>query len=243
MSRGRASIADIAIPALVAGLYFLATALSLALTRSMSGPATVWPASGVLLAALLRTRTDRIPRLIVFAAVANLAADRAFGGAIVSGAGPATAHMVEPIVAMALLQRGGGSMPSVVMLRDVLRFSTCCTLAALCGALVAWAAFAGGATIFVSWFGMDLLGMLIVTPLALAIAARTRIDGAHGRLHAIVNAILSLTLVATITTALFAQSSYPLLFVPLVVLLVATYRLGRWEPQRASSSSRRSGPS
>lgn len=219
-------IAGIATPALVAGGYLLVAALSLALTKGQDGIATVWPASGVLLAALLKTSADRIARQIAWAAGASFAVNLAFGNTAVMSTGFTVANMVEPVVATLLLRRWCGRVPSFIVLVHVLRFSAACMLAAACSAAIAWRASGGGTTFIISWFSTDLLGMLIVTPLVLTIAARLPETGRRGQLYAVGDAALWLAPIAAATMVVFLQSSYPTLFVPLVVLLAVTYRLG-----------------
>lgn len=75
-----------------------------------------------------------------------------------------------------------------------------------------------------SWFGTVLLGLLIVTPALIVASKFRRPDSPSATRRATAPAML--LGVALVTALTFWQSSYPLLFVPLIALLATTHLLG-----------------
>lgn len=214
-------------PALVAGAYFAAAMLSLALTRQGDGMAAIWPSSGILLAALLiRPRRDR-PAMIAAGAMASMAANVVGGNGWWTSSAFTAANMVEALIALWLIRPARGSVPDFSNPREAGGFCVAVILAS--GASALTAGLLSGIVTWrfqSSWFVTVLLGMFIVTPLV--VTAWTMMRSSHGvamkKSAAEIAALLGM--VMSLSVVVFAQSTYPLLFLPMLALLAATYRLG-----------------
>lgn len=209
-------------------LYFASAALSLWLTRGINGIAMMWPGSGLLLSALLLVPRVAVPGIVLGAAVGSVAFALAVGDAPGIAFGTAAANMIESVIGWWLLRGRRQPPPSFVTPADLPRFGASITVAAAAGTLIAWMVMSRPSAEFaVSWFMTDLLGMCLVTPVVLLSAAALGGHHAdHDPLAGPGQATLWLGLVAVMTMAVFGQSVYPLLFLPPVALLAATYRLG-----------------
>ncbi|WP_083672080.1 diguanylate cyclase [Sphingomonas montana] len=213
-------------PIAVAVLYFGFAWLALHLTQGADGIATIWPPSGILLATLLLSGRRLIPYYVAGAMVASAAANLAFGAAPGDVVGMTFANMAEAVIGWWMLRGRGEARPRFTQPAEIGRFCVAATAAASASAFLASIGTGFGSAQFsASWFLTDLLGMLILTPLILIAA-----DAVRGRNPDMVvrrrDLLLLLGLVAVVTAGVFAQSGYPLLFLPLVALLAATYRLG-----------------
>ncbi|WP_298688084.1 diguanylate cyclase [uncultured Sphingomonas sp.] len=213
-------------PLIVGVAYFATAMLSIDLDRSANGIATMWPPSGILLAALLIAPWRSAPGLIGASALACFAFNLSTGETLATAAGFTLAAMTETTLTAFLLRRGGRAMPSFVTPRGVGRFCAAVGIGALAGAGVGVVATGfTGIHVFASWFVADVLGMAIVTPMIVTGLARDE-EGRAVRTGTPAQAVILLGAVALVSCGVFAESSYPLLFLPMMALLVATYRLG-----------------
>ena len=207
--------------------YGAVTWLSLVATGGIDGAAAMWPASGVLLAALLLLPVRFAPATLLACGVGSILADLGAGIDLPLAAGMTGADLVGGWLGAMLIRRWGIARPSFITPRDVARFTTATVVGALVNAAI-WAAVGGtGWQSILSWFTTATLGMLIVAPMVLTTAALYDPAAARGaRPRSGGEAIALLALVAAVTLAVFAQARFPLLFLPMVALLIATYRLG-----------------
>lgn len=214
-------------PLAIAVAYWAAAALSLILTERADGIATMWPSSGILFAGLAVLPRRAAWRVVPLCALASLIANLSAGNSAGLSLTYTAANMIEGLVAAGLLRRWCGRRPSFISLRDVSRFCAAAGVASGVSAMIATLAGGGGAMFALSWFTTVFLGMLIVAPIVL-IAAALADPAAHQEVAASSPAETAalLATVATVTVAVFAQSDYPVLFVPFVAMLAATYRLG-----------------
>jgi diguanylate cyclase (GGDEF)-like protein len=211
---------------LIAGLVYFAVAYaSIQLTRNSEGIATVWPASGVFLASLIQGR--RYWLSIGFAvAIAGVLSNLLTGTSLPHAVGFTAANLVEGFLVAWLFSRivRGGSIGD-------LRSAAWFFVHSVCGALVgsSIATFAQGGwrwPFFLSWFATVLLGLLIVTPLAISIMrARARVHGEFSR-REFLEAGLALLLVLGSSLLVVRLEEYPLYFLPVAAMMLATYRLG-----------------
>jgi integral membrane sensor domain MASE1 len=211
------------------GLAFYAlAALSLALTRGLDSIAAIWPCNGVLLAGLLLAPRRDAWRYAVAGAAASLAANLHAGSTLPLSAAFTAANVAEALLAFWLLRRRGRGVPSFVDPRDVGRFCVAVGAASLGGAALS-ATLSGSLTpaFAAAFFTADLLGLLIVTPIALVWADLIATWDDEGTVRPTpLAAALVLAGVAGVATLTFAQSTLPILFLPLAALLAATWRLG-----------------
>jgi diguanylate cyclase (GGDEF)-like protein len=209
---------------LVTGVaFYAAAAATLLMTRGVDGLAALWPANGILLAALLIARRRDAWLHVAAATVASFLANEGAGVPPLSSAGYSLANIVEALVAWRLVQERGRTLPSFVRPEGVARFfcaafaaalasATLATLFDLSHALAAWS----------SWVTTDLVGILVVTPVIIIGARLIQLRAAVRP----VEATVLLVGVAAVTALSFGQSTYPLTVLPLAALLVATLRLG-----------------
>lgn len=228
----RSDILSVAGPAIVALLYFGAATISLRLTQGVDGIATIWPASGIPLASLLLLPRAVLPSVLAGAGIASFAANWLAGIGVGEALGLSLVNIGESALAWWMLCGHGERTPSFQAPADIGRFAVA-TVAAAAGSasaasvVVALSGAFTGVQFTASWFLTDLLGMLIITPMVLTGVAAMRARGQDPDLAVRWrDVVMVLTLVAAVTGMVFAQSRYPLLFLPLVALLAATYRLG-----------------
>lgn len=217
----------VAWPAATGLAYYAAAVTALALTRGQDGVATVWPSSGVLVAALLLCRREAWGAHLGAAAFASLFANLGLGNGFGVSLGFTVANIGESFVCAAVLMRNNAERPFAARSGDIAAFflmaglSTCmsASMAALFAPTFSWA-------FWFSWFSTDLLGILLVTPLILILGwsmRKGRLLPRHQTLGQIVGMFALIIAVSAIT---FSQSKFPLLFLPMLTILMAVFRLG-----------------
>jgi PAS domain S-box-containing protein len=156
--------------ALLAALYFALAKLSL-LTAIPPGYATsVWPPSGLALAAVVLLGRRVWPGIWIGAALANLTVQSSIPAAAII----ATGNSLEALVAAALMRRYIAA-PVFQQGEDVFRFLAVAAAAAMVAATIGTLAISavgpasstGLATIWSTWWQGDLTGMIVVAPLIL----------------------------------------------------------------------------
>jgi PAS domain S-box-containing protein len=202
----------------------------LALSRSTDGIAAFWPANGIFLSALLLAAPENRLRHLLCCLVASVVSN-AWAGA---GWGLALAFTVANLAtaeaAFHLLRRAGMGKGVFETGRGVACFLAITLVAVCLGASIAAAtiglAHGNAQAAWLSWACSDVIGIVLVTSLILTTARYLALPsaGRPRRSYAEV-ALAAVALFATVG-AVFAQTRFPLLFVPLAVLLLATYRLG-----------------
>ncbi len=214
-------------------LYAALTAAGGLLTRLNHGIALIWLANGPLLAMLCKTPPRQWPAYVVAAWTGMFGVVLAVSGWHPIAMPYAMVDVGEAVIAAALLRRWRvndtlfrsiGTMPVFV--------AACFVSVALCalpGAAVAVVAYQGSLfwPVFVDWIIGHGLGLLLGTPLALV--AR-RDEGVWAELarprHAVI-AVGVVLLVAVTTLATFWQDALPLLFLPVLPVVIATFALHR----------------
>lgn len=207
--------------------YYLLASLSLYATKGADNIAAVWPPSGYFLALLL-LMPDRV-RYAAFAAMAlaSVGANISGGVSPLTAAAYTVANAVEATIALLLIRRFEGAEMSFMAPRAVGRFCVATLSASAASAVVATALTANGPDFFLSWMTTVALGMLIVTPPIVMLARIVGSNALHNVSTAMkIEAVGLLTMAAFVTGASFAQSEFPVTFLPCVAVIVASYRLG-----------------
>ncbi|MBV7257509.1 diguanylate cyclase [Pacificimonas sp. WHA3] len=212
-------------------LFLLAYAGSAMLTMqflSIGGSVPIiWPASGLALAVLLLTKKNR--RIYYLAALFTGSA--AVSMAMMAPPGTvlafAMANVLAALSAAALLDRFARGKLQFYTFRGVSGFTTCMLAAASVGAATATLLTQGSGAFFMSWGMTIFLGLMIVAPMLVFLAKiRSREWGHYGakwpRLEIAGLFMLSLAVVVPV----FAQTTYPILFLTPVVVMIAAYRMG-----------------
>ena len=207
--------------------YYLAAATSLFLTRGEDGIAMLWPASGILFATLLVVPQQRAGWFLGTAALASLAANLGSGNALVASIGFTVVNMTESAFAAWLLRTKSKSRVSFIDPDGLTRFCMTATVATVLSATMATTVAADASISFwLSWFSTDLLGVLVVTPLIMIVGRALYRNGLSVGLRAAAEALGVFAIVTIAASVTFSQSSYPLLFMPMLAILIAAFRLG-----------------
>ncbi|MEO8006678.1 MAG: MASE1 domain-containing protein [Betaproteobacteria bacterium] len=171
-TRSRETLVRLAGIGSLAAIYFLAAKASLLLAIPPGYATTVWPPSGIALAAVLLFGSRVWPGIWLGAAITNLTIQGSPVLALVIGTG----NTLEAVVAAGFVHRYIGAHGEFETGRAAVQFVLLSTLSALT------AAFIGSASIVLSgaahasefdsivwtWFQGDAAGMMILTPLILA---------------------------------------------------------------------------
>ncbi|MBL0161143.1 MAG: PAS domain S-box protein [Bryobacterales bacterium] len=150
--------------------YFVFHSAALLAPDSGRVLATIWPAGGVSLAALLLSRRGLWPAMLAVFFAAGTISSVVMGRTIGSGAGFMIANVVESAACAWVITRVCGEGVRFVRVREVLALAIAATLVnagsatlgAGAGALTSSSDFAG---LWRTWWVVDGLGILLVTPL------------------------------------------------------------------------------
>lgn len=211
---------------LVGLAYFACAAIALYLTEGSDGIATVWPASGVSIAGLLLSRKEQRGAMVASIALAsfaaNLLAELSLGQALAF----TVANVVEAAIGYLCIRHINRESETVYNPLSVVEFCLAAILTGTLSASIATVLTGGGIDImFLSWATTVSLGIMIVVPLVLNLA-RGFVGIAALRPREWVTPVLILLLVSGVSYTVFHQTTYPLLFVPLMAVIVATYLIG-----------------
>lgn len=209
--------------------YGLAVYVATNLTRNATMVAAIWPANGILLAALLswpRATTRRALAaacLLANALVCLLNRDPWLGVAAFP-----TISVAETLLAFHLLRRACGAKVEFTQVWTVVKFVAVCLAApvipAAVGAYVAGAVFAAPfSEAWMTWYLSDSLGLLILTPAILLIGSEARSVEPAPSVGGVVRHFL---LLSAVSLVVFVQSSAPLLFLLIPVSVLIAFRLG-----------------
>jgi diguanylate cyclase (GGDEF)-like protein len=216
--------------ALVTAVVFgIAVFASISLTRNATTVAAVWPANGIMLAALLTCPTARARHAtLALCFIANLLAHLVNGDPVVSALAFPLINVFEALLAFCLIRHVLGTKLDFSEVRTVIWFAAIAGFAAPFLPAVAGAGIAAavqGAPFgqaFETWLPADGLGMLVITPayiLMTSEAQDTRTPSpAHLALH--------FGLLALVSVAVFSQSHVPLLFLIIPISVFLAFRLG-----------------
>lgn len=213
--------------AILAGLlYFVLAGIALQLTRGADGVATVWPPSGVAVAALLLAKPGQRRWVLVALAIASFIANCIWIGRAGPALGHTAANVVEALVAFWVMRDIQRRNDSFFHIAAIARFCFAAVLAAFTSATIASVLAGGGSGhMFMSWLTTTTLGILIVVPLIMNFM-HPGTSGPPRNAAQLGRTALVLAMVAVVAAGAFTQSAYPLLFLPLLSVLFATYFLG-----------------
>ncbi|HEV7343463.1 MAG TPA: diguanylate cyclase [Sphingopyxis sp.] len=207
--------------------YFLLASLSLYATKGADNIAAVWPPSGYFLALLLLMPSRQ--RIVAFVAMAgaSVGANMIEGVPAAAAAAYTVANTAEAIIALWLVRRHDAGEMSFMAPRAVGRFCIAALIASAASAVIATLLTGNGFDFLLSWMTTVGLGILIVTPPIVMLARMVGSNALNNASTAMkLEGIALLTIAAFITGASFAQSDFPVTFLPCVAVIVAAYRLG-----------------
>lgn len=171
-TRSRGTLVRLAGIGALAAIYFIAAKASLLLAIPPGYATTVWPPSGIALAAVLLFGSRVWPGIWLGAAITNLTVQGAPLLAFVIGTG----NTLEAVVAAGFVHRYVGAHGEFESGRAAVLFVLLSTLSALTSAFIGSASLVLSGTVNASefnsnvwtWFQGDAAGMMILTPLILA---------------------------------------------------------------------------
>lgn len=228
MTRGNIiNSGDVKTCASIALLYLAAGLFAVVLSGDSSNGASIWPGSGIALAALIIVPRHRAVAVLAGIALGSEAYNLWVGADLGASLGYTVANTVEPLVALAVARRLGLNIITFERPGVVGRFAVACMASALVSAIIAAGLSGARSTDFVTaWFLTVSLGELIFAPLILTVYQEYRrirsgeFSVEYGQL------VLSLAATFAICAIVCMQTLLPLLFVPILPVLHATYRHG-----------------
>ncbi|HEX8388055.1 MAG TPA: MASE1 domain-containing protein, partial [Sphingomonas sp.] len=217
------------------GIAYLAAAVAaVASTRFGGGVAMLWVAGAVLISGLTVSPPNDRSAILVACGIASFVATATVGVGLVAAAPLALVNVAEAVIAAWLVDRfklTQGPLDSVDrLMRLVLAVGVAApALTAPVGAaIVHWATGTGFRTNLIGWSIGHGLGAVTAVPVFTFFAS-----GAFRRWAAtasgarLVEAGALFALVSGTTILVFSQTTMPLLFLPILPVILATFRIGR----------------
>lgn len=207
--------------------YYAAATVALVLSNGPNDTATFWAPSGLVLVAILLRPRDEYGPLLLGLAIASLASNYTCGVSWLQSVQYTGANVLEGLVGMVLVQRWKLAGLSFDDPARVARFSGAVVVISAISTLAA-AVFSGAwdEAFLGSWFATVLLGQLVFVPVFMTTLRRNK--NFFGQLErpqpAEVGLIVGINVLVSVLT--FFQVGLPLLFVPVLPILLATYYLG-----------------
>ncbi len=213
--------------------YLLAVAGSVGLTRFDGGVAFLWIANAILTARLITLSPRNWPLPIAVCFVANAIVTATIGLGPTMAVPLGIANMSESIIGALLMHRFAARGASLGGHRNLVLFVLSGGLAApLAGAIVAGTSSAlilgsSFTTPALHWFTGHALGTLAFMPMAMLVmrGEARRLIARMGRAKVIELCGL-LLFVTVVTLATFTQDEFPLLYLPMLPIILATFRGG-----------------
>ena len=192
--------------------------------------APLWLGNAVVLGVALRCRPSRQVAMLAATLLTNIAASVVQGRAAVDTVGFALANMVEVAAVLYFMARGGRGPLRLTNLNDLIRFSIVAgvlapAVSAALAVLTVWAAAGQVAwAIWPAWWSTDALGLLIGTPMVIALLDGWR-DRRQTSPQVMAKGVVTIALALTGVAAIFAQTRYPILFLAGPLVIISAFRL------------------
>jgi len=212
-------------------VFFVLAVVAVRLTRYDGGVAFLWFATPYLIAEMSVAPRRNWPAQLIVAAIASIAATGAFGMGWLAALPMAAANLAEASVCAHLLRRRARGEP-LDSLSWLFRFAVAAVIAApLAGAMIATpVAMALGqpaTSTMIHWFAGHALSNFTFVPIFTLIAQgelRSLAARLRGRRAEVVG-LIALTIMVILCS--FSQQRAPLLFLPVLPIILVTFRLGR----------------
>ncbi|WP_298396163.1 sensor domain-containing diguanylate cyclase [Sphingobium sp.] len=221
-------------PIVTGSVYFVVASIALVISRFEGGLAFLWGANAFLMAELLTSRTAHWPRAIIACGVASAAATAMFGMGPMAAIPMAAINILESLIVAILCRRYvhdhrviGAIRPLVVFILALTGVADIVTgvLAATVASQLTSVSF--GAS-WLQWYTGHALGGLTCAPILIML-----LQGELGRWvretakSAKVEAAILLILFALCTVHIFYWARYPMLFAPLLPMVLIAFRIGQ----------------
>jgi diguanylate cyclase (GGDEF)-like protein/PAS domain S-box-containing protein len=213
--------------------YFIAASIAVALTRYDGGIAFLWIATPLLIADLMTRPRRQWLASILLCAVASWLASSLFGMGWAVALPFAVINTLEAFLAAWVFRRYGHPLrplgsPSWLFHFVISAGLVAPAVGAALAALTFWTIGYAPGPAFVNYFTGRALGNITITPMAMLIAqggVQRIIRSA--RWGDMTRSALLLVLVAITSVVVFVLSSLPLLFLPVLPIILVTFRVGR----------------
>ncbi len=213
--------------------YFAAASVTISLTRYDGGVAFMWIAGSLLIADLMvRPRRHWLPSLLVCAVASGLATGL-FGLGWAAALPFVAINLAEASLAAWVFRRQGHALRPLGSLGWLMHFVFAIGIvaplvASAMAAAAMWALGMSPGAAFTQFFAGHALGNITVTPLAIMLARGTIQRGLRDRQRRDNAECATLLLVVALTSALvFLNDSMPMLFLPILPIILLTFRAGR----------------
>ncbi len=213
--------------------YVVAAQLAFQLAYVSPIVAPIWPSTGLAIAYLLLAGRRMWPAVFAAAFLANLGSGHVGPGVAL---GVATGNTLEAVLAVYLIRRWIGPGSPLAHPGDVLLYVLLAGLVApvpsatlgvvsLClGGYESWTHFAG---LWMVWWQGDMGGAIVVAPAILAVAEAPRPRPGAGRIAEGLLLALATAFTTVLAFGLLPFRRYPIEYLPLALLVLATFRFGR----------------
>lgn len=214
----------------VACIFGVLAWLGITLTRETGRIASIWLANGALIAILLSSVRHKWPSYLAAAYGANILANLLSGDGMLVAMTLSAVNTIEVAIASYMLRKPSQATPDLTSWSTLFRFTLFSAFLAplLAGMLASlFLHFYNGApwlALLERWFLADALGIITVTPLVLAFRNRLLTTAVVSAKPAEFLGVLALLTACAV--GVFAQTSYPFLFLVFTPLIVVAFRLG-----------------
>ncbi|RKP55844.1 diguanylate cyclase [Pararobbsia silviterrae] len=204
--------------------------IGIRMTEANARVAVVWPANGVVLGLLLSSQNRSWVRTIAWAWLGNLVANLLVSDSAVTGCLLALSNTVEIAIAAFACRSSNVGRRHFGEPLWVARFAVAAIVVApgisafIASTVLYFAVDASPVATFIRWFPSDALGMAMCAPVTMVLCGANDIRIKNVR--RLIRIALSLAFVLATTTAVFAQSHAPLLYLIYVALGVAIFTSG-----------------
>lgn len=222
-------------PLTIGALYGLAASAAVSATRFDGSVAFIWIANAILVAELAVSPRSRHAATLLACGVASAISTAAFGFGP-EAAGPlAAVNLLESMTAFTVLCKLNPRRGPLDSLRGITGFVVAVGIVGPAVSAVGGAAatdMLGRGTFWTSWlrwYAGHALGALTFIPIAtFALRGEVRQWAGSANRAAAVEVAAVLGLMAGTSFVVFYQNKLPLLFLPMLPLMIATFRLGRF---------------
>lgn len=207
-------------PVIAGGLYFLFAVSAIELAHVSAEMTTFWPANGFLVYVLLVNRPESRWKFLLSALIGSLCANLLNCQTTLQAVIFTAANLGEAVMFMALLRRWGIRRGQLLSPNGLIVM----TLAALAAAAVSATLADLGETAkfgrnWLSWFGSDALGMILMLPALLVMFGKQP-------LAKISDCLFVYSAVAAVAVLLFIGNSAPITFFGILPVYYAVFRFG-----------------
>ena len=213
--------------------YGGAAALSIMVGRIDSGVAFLWFATALLIARLTTASRRRWPMIVGVSAIGSALASGLIGVGWVAAGPLAVVNTGEAVLSALLLRRLTGEGDPLKSLAWMVQFVVAVGLvgpivgASGAAATMAWAVGYEPSATAVRWFIGHSLGAITFTPVLLLGFAMKWRQWRRWDAPKTLEGMLLIGVVLSVTLFVFMNSDVPLLFAPILPIILATFRVGR----------------